>query len=130
MTSPFSPKRNGATKFSKFDKIDTTKSSEELRNRLGISNICDIMRQSRLRWFGHVERMENENPVSKCRVIEVDGARGRGRPCKTWTQLIRNDLRHLRLESGLAQDREAWRRAIKKTPSKTHASMEMDVKHR
>ena len=93
------------------------KSSEELRNRLGIAIITDVMRQTRLRWFGHVERMDIENPVSNCRFIEVGGQRGRGRPCKTWTQLIKDDLRKLRLEPGLTQNRVVWKGAIKKTPS-------------
>ena len=46
-----------------------------------------------------------------------------GRPRKTWEQVIQGDLRKLRLEKGLAQDRNAWRRAVKK-PRPTHASME------
>ena len=91
--------------------------SEELRNRLGIESISCVMRQMRLRWFGHIERMDNNNWVGKCRSFEVDGARGRGRPRKTWEQVIHGNLRKLRLEKGLAQDRNAWRSAIKKPPS-------------
>ena len=93
------------------------KSSDELRNRLGIPNIIDVLRQTRLRWFGHVERMGIENPVSNCRFIEVRCQRGRGRPCKTWTQLIDDNLRKLRLQPGLAQNRVVWKGAIKETPS-------------
>lgn len=89
------------------------KSSDELRNRLGITNIVDAMRQKRLRWYGHVERMDDLNPVSSCRFMEVGGFRGRGRPCKTWAQLIRSDIKKLGLRPGLTQDREAWARAIR-----------------
>jgi len=32
------------------------KSSEELRGRLGIKCVRDVVRCGRLRWFGHVER--------------------------------------------------------------------------
>ena len=87
------------------------KPSEELRDRLHIPNITDLLRQRRLRWFGHVERMEDGNPVKESRNIEVPGRRGRGRPRKTWAQLIKDDLRQLNLDPGLAQDREAWKRA-------------------
>ena len=59
------------------------KSSEELRDRLGITNIVDMLRQKRLRWYGHVERMDEEDPVNRCRSLEVGGVRSKGRPCKT-----------------------------------------------
>ena len=58
------------------------KSSPELRNRLGVANIRDVLRQTRLKWFGDVERMDIENPISNCRSIEGDGQRGGGGPCK------------------------------------------------
>ena len=32
-----------------------------IANRLGIKEISIVMRQSRLRWFGHVERLDKEN---------------------------------------------------------------------
>ena len=89
------------------------KSSEELRDRLGIPNLKDSLRQNRLRWFGHVQRMDVENPVSKCRFFDVEGTRGKGRPKKTWHQLVRNDLMQLNLTPDLALDREAWKRTIR-----------------
>ena len=49
------------------------KSSAEVRNRLGVANIVHVMCQIRLRWFGHVERMDRENPVSSHKFIEVGG---------------------------------------------------------
>jgi len=39
----------------------------------------DVVRRGRLRWFGHVERMDKEkNWVSKCRDLKVEGQRDRG----------------------------------------------------
>ena len=106
------------------------KSSEELRQRMGIPDITTCLRQNRLRWFGHVERMDEEHPVSSCRFLEVDGTRPKGRPRKTWHQVVKNDLDQLGLKPCLAQDREAWKEAIKIKPRPTHASMETDVKRR
>ena len=40
-------------------------SSEEIRNRLGIVNVSDLVRQGR--WFGHVERKDADDWVSACR---------------------------------------------------------------
>ena len=42
-----------------------------------------VMRQGRLRWFGHVER-KVDDWVSACRNLEVAGSRGRGRPRMIW----------------------------------------------
>ena len=89
------------------------KTSEELRNRLGIPDIVDSLRKNRLSWFGHVERMDRGNPVNESRFIQVNGTRGKGRPRKTWHELVQNDLKKLNLLPGLAQDREAWKRAIR-----------------
>ena len=63
--------------------VQRCRPSEELRNRLGIESISGVMRQMHLRWFGHIGRMDNDNWVSKCRNVVVDGARRRGRPRKT-----------------------------------------------
>ena len=37
---------------------------------------------------------------------------GRGRPCKTWTQVVHDDLKQLGLDPALAQDRYEWKKAI------------------
>ena len=107
------------------------KSSEELRQRLHIPDIADVIRQRRLRWFGHIERMAVDNPVRQCQHIVVEGKRPKGRPRKTWQEVIKDDLLSLNLDSGLAQDRKDWKKrtdVIKTRP--THASMETDEKRK
>ena len=53
-------------------------SSGELRSRLGIHSIRDVIQARRLRWFGHLERMGGDNWVSKCRDLVVPGTKSRG----------------------------------------------------
>ena len=48
------------------------KSSDELRDRLGLVSIRNFIQRGRLRWFGHVERLGNDNWVMKCREIIVE----------------------------------------------------------
>ena len=91
--------------------------SEEIRDRLGIQDIYVVMRQMRLRWFGHIERMETENWFSKCKSLVIGSAAGRGRPRTTWNQVVLNDLKTLHLKKAPAQDRVGWRDAIKKSLS-------------
>ena len=99
------------------------KSSGELRSRLGIHSIRDVIQARRLRWFGHLERMEGDNWVSKCRDLVVPGTKPRGRPRKTWQEVIRTDMQQKNLRPELPQSRSDRKSAINITRP-THASME------
>ena len=57
--------------------IVTTRSNE-LLVRLGIENLDLILKERRLRWYGHVER--SNGAVKTAFDIQVDGKRGPGRP--------------------------------------------------
>jgi len=46
-------------------------------------------------------------PVRRCEMIEhPEYSRGRGRPKKSWSEVIRHDLKTLRLVEDMAQDRK------------------------
>ena len=74
--------------------------SEELRERMGIESVSGVVKRSRLRWLGHVLRKDEDDWVRKCMSLEVEGARGRGRPRMTWSQVVDRDMR----ECGLWRD--------------------------
>ena len=63
--------------------VKAIKSNEELRQRLGVAAISDVVRRNKLRWFGHVERRGEEDWVKRGTKIEVPGVRCKGRPKKT-----------------------------------------------
>jgi hypothetical protein len=88
------------------------KTSEELRERLGIVSVSERVRQGRLRWFGHVERKDECDWVSACRDLSVAGAKGRGRSRKTWKECVVDDMRKMNLKREDAQDRGLWRSGI------------------
>ena len=90
------------------------RSSEDLRAGMGIEGILMVLRRNRLRWFGHVERKEDENWVKKCRTLEVEGKRRRGRPEKTWDEVVKEDMTAWGLSREMAQDRGRWREALKR----------------
>ena len=71
------------------DKVPTV----ELRRRLKSEGVVEVMRRGRLRWFGHVERKELDDWVSACRILEVAGSRGRGRPRMTWRARVDEDIK-------------------------------------
>ena len=87
--------------------------SEELRRRLGIECISDVMRRGRLSWFGHLERMNENSQVEKVRNMVVDGPFCRNAPRKTWNSVISDDLKKLKLNPRTAKDRNAWNAAIR-----------------
>ena len=86
--------------------------SEELRNRLGVESVSEIVRRGRLRWFGHVERKSDSDWVKSCEKLEVVGKVGRGRGKKTWLQCVNGDMKKLNLRVEDAQDRQSWRKKI------------------
>jgi len=88
------------------------KSSEELRQQLSVVSVSDVVRQGRLRWFGHVERKDADDWVSACRNMVVSGERGRGRGRKTWRECVADDMRRMHLKTEDAQDRVIWRDGI------------------
>ena len=42
-------------------------------------------------WYGHVLRKDDDDSVKKCMEYEVEGSRPRGRPKKTWKEVVRED---------------------------------------
>jgi len=63
--------------------------SKELRERLGIDDTALVLQQNRLRCYGHVLRKEDDDWVKKCMEYEVEGPRPRGRPIRTWREVVR-----------------------------------------
>src|SRR5437867_9661955 len=62
------------------------RSSEELMRGLGIVSVDRVVRRGRLRWFGHVERKEADDWVSKCRNFEVvSGVKKGGLERRGWS---------------------------------------------
>jgi len=62
--------------------------SKELRERLGIVDITLVLQQNRLRWYGHVLRKDDDDWLKKCMEYEVEGPRPRGRPKRTWREVV------------------------------------------
>jgi len=64
-----------------------------------------MIKKSRLRWFGHVERKDDSHWVKRCITWEVEGIRQRGRPKKTWWDCVQNDKESLGMSPKDAQSR-------------------------
>ena len=76
-----------------------------------------MIKKSRLRWFGHVERKDDSDWVKRCITWKVEGIRQRGRPKKTWWDCVKNDMESLGLSQKDVQSRNKWRGRIKGQPA-------------
>ena len=91
--------------------------SEDLLQRLGVENIASVMKRGRLRWYGHVERKPDNDWTSKCRYVEVEGKRRKGRPKMTFDARVKQDMDVFGLTKEMAQDRDLWRGFYSGKPS-------------
>ena len=81
--------------------------SNELLVRLGIEDLDLILRERRLRWYGHVER--SNGVVKTAFDIQADGKHEPGRSKTTWKQLTERDCREWKLSAINPHDRHTWR---------------------
>lgn len=88
--------------------------SEDLRKKMGLEGIVNVLRRRRLRWYGHVMRRDEDDWTKRAFHLKVDGRRPVGRPRKTWEQVISGDLRALDLRPSMVFERQEWRQAIRK----------------
>src|SRR5580692_12189401 len=87
-------------------KFKDRRSNRELLDRLHVVEIGKVVSRGRLGWYDHVESMPKEKWVSKCRELEVEGDKGRGRDKKTWKQCVEEDRKRLGLDRRDVQDNE------------------------
>ena len=80
--------------------IVTTRSSE-LLVRLGIEDLDLILKERRLRWYGHVERSNGAVKTAKM----------------TWKQLTERDCREWKLSAINPHDRRTWRSGVRSAMS-------------
>ena len=91
--------------------VIVTTRSNDLLVRLGIEDLDLILKERRLRWYGHVER--SSGAIKTASDIQVDGKRGPGRPKMTWKQLKERDCREWKLSAINPHDRHTWRSGVR-----------------
>ena len=52
--------------------------SVDIRKELGVSSIQEKVKEMRLHWYGHIQRMEENNKVRAVGDLRVPGKRSRG----------------------------------------------------
>ena len=66
--------------------------NEEIKRRSGVENLEHRLRKMRLRWFGHVKRRDENSILRRVMELVVEGRRPVGRPKKTWSKVVEEDI--------------------------------------
>ena len=112
-------------------KLTQPHSTAELRSKMEIPNIENVLRCNRLRLFGHRCCQDDSLWTKKIMSFVVDGPTPKGRPRLRWNDVINKDLKICNLKPDMASNRMECRTAI--TPvmqltymSPTHLSVEKE----
>jgi hypothetical protein len=80
--------------------------SEELHNLYSSPNIIRMIKSRRMRWAGHVARMEQKKNAYRILMGNPEGKRRLVRPRRRWVDNIKMDLR----EDGVVWTGSIWLR--------------------
>eukprot|EP00795_Rhopilema_esculentum_P004807 gene4807-21118_t len=83
--------------------------NEMIRKTVKVAEISSKMQESRLNWYGHVMRREEEY-VGRRVMLKIPGYRRRGRPKFRWKDRLKEDMREKNLNVHQVGDREKWKR--------------------
>ena len=60
--------------------------SRDLLEKVGLQDLDLVLRERRLRWYGHVER--SNGAIKSTHDLSLEGRRGPGRPKMSWWELM------------------------------------------
>ena len=91
-------------------------SNAELYKKTNSRSIVIEIKQRRLRWLGHVLRMDQNRTPKVALRWTPPGTRKKGRPKTTWRRTVTQELEEMELTWGeaerVAKDRSKWREVI------------------
>lgn len=96
----------------KEDGVYRLRKNREVYSLYGDMRISDYVRLQRLKWLGHLHRMDDSRTVREVYRGRPEGVRARGRPLGRWKDGVAEDLRNFNVSLRLATDRQEWTRVI------------------
>ena len=87
--------------------------NEHIRGTLKITPISNKVKESRLRWYGHVKRREAEHPIRKVLDMDLPGRRRTGRPKLRWIDCVKRDMSAVGMNENDTLDRRKWREKLR-----------------
>ena len=90
---------------------EVSSASDSLLSKLGLQDIDVVLRSSRMRWYGHVER--SKGWISQVRKLNIVAKRS-GKPRKSWDEVLLDDKKKLRMDTAVLQNRSEWRGCLRR----------------
>ena len=86
-------------------------------------NIVKWIKEQRISWLGHLERMEEDRMTKKIFTQELEGTRRMGRPTKGWKEEVERDLQVLGMRRWreLVTDGKKWKDIVRQ--AKAHSGL-------
>ena len=81
----------------------------EIREMTGVPWLSDVVKSSKLRWAGHVARMEEGRMPKRLMNWIPEGRRPRGRPRMRWEDGVRSAVTDDQEWREVAEDRDRWK---------------------
>ena len=87
--------------------------NEEIRKTIqNIESLTDKITQRRLRWYGHVKRMDKERLPRKMHEMKMVGTRPKGRPRYRYYDMIKSDITRKEGDWHDIEDRELYNNRV------------------
>jgi len=88
--------------------------NDELEAIIKGENIVRFIKRQRIRWLGHIERMQDTEIPKRMMYGKLYATRRRGRPRMRWLDEVFMDLRKMGINEwrDRARNREAWRHIV------------------
>jgi hypothetical protein len=92
------------------------KYSDELYTLYKDSHVITYININRLRWAGHVIRLEEQNLARQVFAAEIEGRRQKGRPKLKWEDGLTGDAKKLgeRHWRSIARNMDEWQKLLRK----------------
>ncbi|XP_030758599.1 uncharacterized protein LOC115884231 [Sitophilus oryzae] len=95
-------------------KLDRVR-NERIQNIMGVKHrISEDIKINKLRWYAHVQRMEENRIPKKILNWTPQGKRKTGRPRRNWREGIDGDITTRGIDENLWTDRDQWRLEIRR----------------
>ena len=100
-----------------------SRTNRELEEMSKWENIVKWIKEQRIRWLGHLERMEEDRMPKKIFTQELEGTRRRGKHRKRWKEEVERDLQVLWVREWreLVADRKKWKDFVRQ--AKDHSGL-------
>jgi len=91
--------------------------NDDVRKKTGLRKLEDIIKERRLRWLGHVLRMQDSRIPYKATQWELKGYKRKpGRPRINWMDIVKSNLKNMDITwekaKELAANRTEWRQRV------------------